>query len=43
VLCLTEKYLKGKSIAAYKAKGGSQFWKGLNKVKHNFKWRLNLR
>lgn len=32
------KYLDGCSFFASKSKGGSQFWQGLHKVKHLFKW-----
>jgi hypothetical protein len=32
------KYLKGESFFESNDKGSSQFWKGLHKVKHLFKW-----
>jgi hypothetical protein len=32
------KYLRGHGFFYSKINGGSQFWKGLHKVKHLFKW-----
>jgi hypothetical protein len=33
------KYMHGDSFWRSKRKGVSQFWKGLHKIKHLFKWR----
>ena len=35
---LDAKYLKGKSFFTSKVQDSSQFWQGLHKVKHLFKW-----
>jgi hypothetical protein len=35
---LEKKYLKGKDFFSYMGQGGSQFWRGLQKVKHLLKW-----
>ena len=35
---LKDKYLKNANFFASKAKGSSQFWQGLHRVKHLFKW-----
>lgn len=35
---LDAKYLKGKSFYGSPYNGTSQFWKGLHKVKHLYKW-----
>ena len=35
---LKKKYLRHKPIVLYLAAGGSQFWYGLKKVQHDFKW-----
>lgn len=38
VKLLEKKYLKTKPLQTCKNRGASQFWQGLNKIKHNFKW-----
>ena len=35
---LKQKYLKRKPILCQKGNRGSQFWRGLNKIKHGFSW-----
>lgn len=35
---LRAKYMKRKSLQQCNGDGGSQFWRGINKVKGNFRW-----
>ena len=35
---LKAKYLKRTNYASYQGKNGSQFWKGINKLKNKFLW-----
>jgi hypothetical protein len=35
---LYKKYMHNKDFFSTKGQGGSQFWKGLYRVKHLFKW-----
>jgi hypothetical protein len=36
---MTKKYMGDKDFFSTRSQGGSQFWRGLHKVKHLFKWR----
>jgi hypothetical protein len=40
---LERKYLKGRDFFSWKGQWGSQFWRGMQKVKHLFKWGLFIK
>lgn len=35
---IKDKYVNGCGFLSSKSKGGSQFWQGVHKVKHLFRW-----